>query len=233
MKLSAVVLGLVLTIASMTHAEDVVIHPAPQEPHYIAANLLSEFKKNLAPPPAPKSSEQNSDEAELRKWQLERKSADCKRAESEVAVSVSSFFGPPYGRLSVDQAKQLAPFFEQIRNDADYYIQALKKEFPRQRPFLYITGLSPCVPKEVTMAYPSGHSTIARLYALILGDIYPALKDSFLKRADQIALDRVISGMHHPTDTYTGKKLGDLVFAKLKANNSYEASFRKLKETAP
>ncbi len=198
-----------------------VIHPAPKEPKLISSTLLPSLKKELTPPPGQKDQAQKEDENELLSLQKSRTSEDCKRAASEVIVSVNSFFGPPYGPMDSASATKLAPFFEQVRNDADYYIQLLKKEFPRQRPFLYMKDISPCVPKEVTGAYPSGHSTIAKLYALILSDLYPNKRETLLKRADQIALDRVVVGMHHPTDIRTGKKLGELIYAELKKSKIF------------
>ena len=33
-------------------------------------------------------------------------------------------------------------------------------------------------------------------------------RKSFLKRAEEVGLDRVIGGVHHPSDVEAGKKLG-------------------------
>ncbi len=84
------------------------------------------------------------------------------------------------------------------------------------------------MPKEVTGAYPSGHSTLAKLYALILADLYPAMKNELLTRGDQIALDRVISGMHHPTDIQAGKILGELIYQELKKSKEFQSAYSKI-----
>ena len=224
------VLLFALHLSFSAFADGTVIHPAPKEPKYISNSLLPNFKQQLTPPPGKTDKAQQNDETELLALQKLRSSEDCKRATTEVMVSVNSFFGPPYGPLTSQTAKDLAPFFEQIRNDADYYIQILKKEYPRQRPFLYMKDIKPCVAKEVTGAYPSGHSTIAKLYALILSDMYPDKKMLLLKRADQIALDRVIVGMHHPTDIQTGKKLGELIHSELQKSSPYREAFTRVKK---
>lgn len=214
--------------ANANAASDSVIHPAPKTPRLMKANLLPEFKKGMTLPPVKGSEAQTADEVELLKRQKERDQKSCDRAQSEVFVSLASFYGQPYGPLSEAEVTSLAPFFDQVRNDGDYYIQLLKKEFPRQRPFLYMQDLTPCVPKEVTGAYPSGHATLAKLYALILSDLFPTQKKTFEERANVIATDRVLSGMHHPTDIQAGAQLGERLYQELKKSPSYQKLFKTL-----
>jgi acid phosphatase (class A) len=201
------------------------MHPVPSQPTLIAADLLPEFKKGLALLPAAGSKLQKKDEAELRDRQAKRTAADCTRANSEVHVSLGAFFGAPNGPLSASEVEPLTDFFDQIRNDADFYIQLLKKEFARPRPFTYIQGIEPCVPKEVTGAYPSGHAALSTLYAKILSDLYPKRVAAFRARAAIIASDRILGGVHHPSDIRAGKALGEAIYKKLKASTKYQALF--------
>ncbi len=199
---------------------DFVHHPAPTEPLYISAAWYDELKKQVKPPPSMTSNTQKNDEADLRKVQGTRSKFDCDRANNDVLVSLKNFFGGvgPLDRIKIEK---LSPFFEQIRNDGDYFIQKLKVDYPRKRPFSYMKDLKPCVPKEVTGAYPSGHAVLSRLYALILGDLYPTERRAFETRANLIASDRVLSGVHHPSDVVAGKKIGDLMHAELKKSQKY------------
>lgn len=226
---------LFLVSFSFAGAGDVAIHPAPKKPALITDALTDSFRMELPRPPAAGSEEQKHDEQELLKLQGKRTKKDCARARAEVYVNLAAFFGGAGGNLSEAEVKALDPFFAKVRNDADYYIQILKREFPRKRPHLYVAGLSPCVPKEVTGAFPSGHATLARLFALILGDFFPERKTALFSRAEQLALDRVISGMHHPTDIEAGKRLADLVYNALKRSRGFNDFFaeirRKLKSS--
>lgn len=208
-------------------ASETVIHPPPKDPTFVQADRYAEFKAKVLRPPRPGSAAQAADEKELLKVQTTRTSDQCKRAESEVKVSVKSFFAAPYGNLTDEEAERLQTFFEQVRNDADYFIQRLKKDFPRKRPFLYVAGLNPCVQKEVTGAYPSGHATIAKLYALILKDLYPDRAEAFLKRAQTIAEDRVLAGMHHPSDIRAGGELGGMLYEDFKQSKKFKEVFSK------
>ena len=201
--------------------------PVPTEPVFIKAAWYETLKSQIAPPPVLESVAQKADEKELLTLQQTRTSEECERAKRDVSVSLSNFFGVPRGPLSPLQSKRLSPLFERIRNEGDYFIQRLKVDFPRQRPFQYIKELSPCVPHEVTGAYPSGHAALSRLYALVLTDMFPTKKEFFVLRAEQIADGRVLVGMHHRTDVEAGKKLGDLLYSELKKSEEFKKASKK------
>jgi acid phosphatase (class A) len=216
-----------LNFSSFLRAEDTVIHPVPKEPIYLNSNWYDTLKSKLPPPPKKNSPEQKRDESILQKHQATRSPADCERAKTEIFVSLKNFFGKPNGPLDDKVSEKLAPFFEQLRNDGDYFVQLLKKDFPRERPFLYIAMIEPCVGKEVTGAYPSGHAVLAKLYELVLADFFPKEKAALTKRGKQIGDDRVLSGMHHPSDVESGRRIGELIYEELKKSKKYLSDFEE------
>lgn len=219
-------------------AKNVVTHPAPAtapvtvKPRFISADLYAPVAKSVAPFPAPDSIEQRVDELNLLTLQEMRTKADCERAAGEVKVSLDHFYGGPKGALTPAQVEALAPFFEQIRNDSDYFIQRLKVERARKRPFQYIKDLEPCVTREMSPAYPSGHATLARLYALILSDMFPAKTKELLKRSDVIAEDRVLSGMHHRSDIIAGQALGERLYKEFSKSPEFRRELNSLERIA-
>jgi acid phosphatase (class A) len=56
---------------------------------------------------------------------------------------------------------------------------------------------------------------MSRILARVLSRIYPDRAAAFMQRADEIAKNRVLGGVHHPSDIEAGKKLGDLVANKM------------------
>ncbi len=209
-------------------AKNVVLHPTPTKPKFINGDLYSVIAKSVAPSPAPGSIEQRADELNLLSLQEMRTKADCDRAATEVKVTLANFFGGPKGSLTNAQIEKLAPFFEQIRNDSDFFIQRLKTERGRKRPFQYIKDVEPCVAREVTPAYPSGHATLSRLYALVLSDMYPSKTKELLKRADVIAEDRVLSGMHHRSDIIAGQALGERLYKEFSKSPEFKKELSEL-----
>jgi acid phosphatase (class A) len=230
MKFNLLFLLSVFSISAITEAADQVVHhPVPKKPVFVSETWYESLKTSLPLAPLQNSAQQKSDEQELFKYQKTRKAADCEQAKVEVMVSLSNFFGSKGSPIPMADIEKLSPFFEQLRNDAHYFIQRLKKDFPRQRPFLYLKGLEPCVAKEVTGAYPSGHAVLAELFGLVLTDFYPEHKKFLETRAKKIAEHRVLAGMHHRTDIEAGTKLGALIYEQFKKSGVFQGEFTKNK----
>lgn len=199
--------------------------------NYIADNLLPEFSAQMPDYPRKGSSAQSVDEYMLRKLQKERTEKDCERARATVVINLQTYFGSPYGDLNDEQVKILSPFLEEIRHQIGPYVGQVKKNYKRLRPYEYIGNLKPCVKKEESFSYPSGHTVLATVYSLVLIDIFPDKIESLKNRAHQISQDRVLGGVHHPSDIEGGKKLGSMLYAKLKESKAYNddvARYRSL-----
>ncbi len=78
-------------------------------------------------------------------------------------------------------------------------------------------------------SYPSGHSTVGNLDALILAELAPDLKDQLLARGEQIGTDRIIGGVHFPSDVAAGHTLAQALFAKFMASPDFQADLAKAK----
>lgn len=203
---------------------------SPAKTTYMRSDLYAEFKAQIPDFPAKGSPAQAADEAELRKLQKSRTKADCKRAESEVEVTLQNLYGLPYGMLTPQQVTVLQPLFDEVRKEGGPYIGQTKQGYNRLRPYLYISDLKPCISTEPSLAYPSGHATLAALYGMVLADLFPQNKIALEKRAEQIGQDRLLGGVHHPTDVQSGKKLGLLIYAELKKSKAYNDDIEKYKK---
>jgi hypothetical protein len=63
------------------------------------------------------------------------------------------------------------------------------------------------------------------MFARLLSRIYPERAKAFMERGDEIANNRILGGVHHPTDIISGKKLGDAL-----ANEVNERELRIIAE---
>jgi acid phosphatase (class A) len=198
------------------------VHPIAKNPVYLPATWAETLKTEIPPFPEKNSLEQKTDEQTLLEDQNKRKPQDCERAATEVHASLANLYGRPYGSLTDKQTQALTPFFAKVRTEGDYFTHQLKDKFTRPRPYTYLKQLHPCVELEKSFAYPSGHASLSELFALVLGEIFPTEKHTFLARAAQIRNDRVLAGVHHPTDIKNGAKIGDLIFAELMKNDSFK-----------
>ncbi|MDA8131170.1 MAG: phosphatase PAP2 family protein [Elusimicrobia bacterium] len=181
------------------------------------------------PPPAEGSAEDRRDLAEVLRWQAERTEAQCAVAADQAQATYESFFGEisPFGPST---PAEVGKILQKIKLDTSSVVFLQKRKYARPRPFLRDPAIRPCLKKESGYAYPSGHSTAARVFGLLLSDLVPSESAEFMSYADQAALNRVIAGVHHPSDIEAGKKLGDAVYAALRRSPSFKKDMAVLRK---
>jgi len=206
-------------------------HATIEEKKYVYTNrdLFPEIQQQISDSPAKDSAVQLADEKELRKAQKSRTAKDCERANSEVVVTLQSLYGKPYSELTEQQIAVLNPFFDSLRGEFGPYIGQVKKAYSRLRPYDYLKDLNPCVPKEPSLAYPSGHAIIASFYAFILKDLLPEKTAQWEKRMQVIGRDRILGGVHHPSDIESGKKMGQFLYTELAKSPLYQVKVQEYK----
>lgn len=158
------------------------------------------------------SPESIKDFATLYYWQKFRTEDQCAQAQKEVPVNLESFFG---GILTAAEISSLKVFFYKHVINGGGQSTIAKFIFRRPRPYNTRKDLVPCIDKSNSYAYPSGHTTVARVLGLMLAKKFPDREKEFIERADQIAQNRIIGGVHHPSDIVAGKKLADKIVENL------------------
>ncbi|MDD2804065.1 MAG: phosphatase PAP2 family protein [Elusimicrobiales bacterium] len=182
----------------------------------------------FAPPPAPGSLEQQADIAGVLAWQNKRTEEDCARARRTADEDYDAFWG---GRSPFPEPPpaELKEFFVRLAGDLEASLGKMKKRYLRPRPFMAYSEAQPCIKKPKSFSYPSGHTVFSRVYALVLADIVPDRKAEFFAKADEIAQDRVIGGVHYPADIAAGKAFGDLYFGELQKSEAYRRDIERLR----
>lgn len=202
-------------------------HLVSQQTYYVPAEQFKTVQ--FAPPPAPGSAEQEADLASIMAWQNKRTEADCEKAKATAKADYDFFWGKknPFPEPLPAEVKE---FFGRLAQDLDDAVTNMKKRWERPRPFNAYPGQAePCIKKSSGFSYPSGHSSFSRVFANVLADIVPERKDEFFAKADEIAMDRVIGGVHFPTDIAAGKRFGDLYHAELLKSEAYRKDIEKMK----
>lgn len=174
-----------------------------------------EIQSVIGPYPANGSEAENVDFDELLHWQNTRTPEDCARADRDHSDSFENLFAGPQGPLTAQEARSLRPYMARFTWAVDLNIGLSKAVYRRPRPFRLRTEIEPCIKLPSSWAYPSGHTISARVFARILSKLYPAREHALMRRADEAAMNRVIGGVHHPSDIVAGKKLGDVIAERL------------------
>lgn len=200
-----------------------------------AAYLLAkeiDLNQLIGSAPQANSPEDKKDLLQVENWQKKRSTAECARAQRVAHVNLAAAFGQPDGPLTAQQLKHWNSFFAEIKEEAEPIIDEGKNHWRRPRPFLAHSELHPCFTrkdKKVSYSFPSGHATLGRLYALVLAELDPTHRKIYLERGDQIAADRVLAGVHYPSDIEAGKKLGETIFKILESKAEFRQRLEKEK----
>jgi acid phosphatase (class A) len=184
----------------------------------------------LAPPPTLGSDEEKKDLSAILAAQSKRTDADFARAKIEEEKSLAAFFGPPLGPLTDGEVVRWSSFFDPLETESHYFLAKVKKHWKRNRPAVSHPAevkLWPGLKVESGFSYPSGHATTAEVYARVLETIFPEKADAIKKRVAAIGWDRVVAGLHHPTDIQAGIKLGDEIYSKLAKNDAFNSALKK------
>lgn len=163
----------------------------------------------LGPYPAKGTGEEFQDFAVLFKYQMTRSKADCESAAGFEGITIDNLFAGQNGPLTKREALRVTPRLVLVMGEAGLNSLHAKRIYKRPRPYIRNPLIVPCISKESSYAYPSGHTAYSRLIAHALGQIFPERAEAFLARADEIALSRIVGGVHHPSDIEAGKKLAD------------------------
>jgi acid phosphatase (class A) len=71
-------------------------------------------------------------------------------------------------------------------------------------------------------SYPSGHSVNGYAAALLLAEVIPQRRQALLARGIRYGTNRVVCGVHHPSDVLEGRLLAIAYLAALKQNADFQ-----------
>jgi acid phosphatase (class A) len=188
-----------------------------------------DYKTILPGPPAPDSDVAKQDIDEVLQLQESRTPAEIEHARSEVDLSpyvFSQVIGPWF---SPDIVTQTDGMLREVDSETAAIVDQSKKFYARPRPFVADSRAKPCVQLEDTFSYPSGHATHSMLLALVLSEIFPEKRNELILLAQQIGHDRVLGGVHYPSDVEAGQKLAEAIFNAMKQSPNFQQQIERAK----
>jgi acid phosphatase (class A) len=148
-------------------------------------------------------------------------------AQADAQLSVFRFadvIGPAFKPENLPFATK---FFERVSSDQANVVRTAKAYFNRPRPFVIDSGIKPVERVSSNTSYPSGHATFAYVDAIILADMLPEKAAAIFARADAYAHNRVIQGVHYPTDLEAGRISGSVIDNVLLHDAHFMADYAK------
>jgi acid phosphatase (class A) len=210
-------LVILVAISSVVSAQDRYL--APGKPDPIAL---------LPAPPAADSAEQAADLEEVESVVAHRTPQDVARGKAESDFNLATFSTTIGINLASDKLPKTAAMFQEALAETKAITDVGKDYWKRPRPYELDHKLLEGK-KESSFGYPSGHSTRATVYALLLAELLPDKREAILAEGRQVGWDRVMLGRHYETDVYAGRVLGQAIVRALHENPKFKLDFAAVK----
>lgn len=198
----------------------------PPQPYALDATL--ELVTLLPPPPAPGSSADKDDLARLLAIQSSRSEAELALANADAEASVFRFADVLGAHFTAQQLPQTAALFGRLTRSIGAKVNPVKDYWNRPRPFLASDAVKP-QQRPDGATYPSGHGTLARLYAIVLAELLPEKRRLIFERADRFAHGRLVLGVHYPSDVEAGAIAAAVIAAELRRQEEFRRDFAAAK----
>jgi acid phosphatase (class A) len=191
----------------------------PRVPGLPAPGAPSNPGMLLPPPPAPGSAADRADMAAVRAAQrFHTPEADAwaqrmaDKGSFSIWMELASRRGGDVGRSQVWLGAALTAASIGATAAATYIA---KERFDRARPYVTDPSLRVPVDKPIGKSYPSGHTSSAYAAARMIATLEPKLAAEAYNLAAQVAVSRVYSGVHYPSDVVVGAALGTSIADRL------------------
>lgn len=110
-----------------------------------------------------------------------------------------------------------------VGHDESANTKPAKTAFHRVRPYNLDKSLQPiCKTKTIDDSYPSGHTTAGYLQGLVLIEMVPEQRDAILARAADYGHNRIVCGVHYPTDVEASRALSYAIHAVMGTNPQFQ-----------
>jgi acid phosphatase (class A) len=183
------------------------------------------LERVLLPPPPDGSAAERAELDEMLRIQGTRTPAQAERAKQDAKISVfrlGDALGSP-AEFNESRLPHVAALFDRVRRAEAAVIGPAKASFDRKRPYVIEPQLKPVIGQLDSRAYPSGHATWAYATGFVLADMVPEKRAEILARAAEFADNRVVAGVHYPSDVDAGRVSGSVLAAFLFASPEFRA----------
>ncbi len=180
----------------------------------------------LAPPPAPQSEAQKHDLDVVLHLQAIRTPAQAARAVADNDLSLYRIAGEVLGpSFAAGRLPKLDAFYTRLNLDTREIFFASKDAWHRARPFAASAEVNPVGEKPTSGSYPSGHATRGYLTAILLSNMVPEKSAELFARGREYGENRVIAGVHYPTDVEAGRISATVIAAAFAQNAAFMKDF--------
>jgi len=193
------------------------------EPHSLSPQLL--------PPPPTEGSEAWKAQIELVvAGQISLSPAEISAIRNEQKFRVELMTDTLGTSFDRERLPKTSALLDRIERTSEVVVDTAKKYWHTRRPYLANPRVRLLVDSTTSDAYPSGHTSEARVLAEVLGLLFPDKLAALRARAEEIARHRVEAGVHYPVDLEGGRLLAMLEVGALTASSGFQADLIAARE---
>jgi acid phosphatase (class A) len=174
----------------------------------------------LPPPPDVGSAQERDDEAKVAAAIAARDSSQLARAKAESLRSVFFYADSVGPDFKASQFPLTDGFFARVESDVEKLVDLAKTYWGRPRP----SGAA-----KARGSYPSGHAAFAASTAILLAQLVPCKRDQIFGQARTFAENRIVMGLHYPSDVAAGWTAGTVAVFAMMHNPAFEQDFAATK----
>lgn len=174
----------------------------------------------LPPPPESGSQQERSDEEQVAAAVSARTPVQLTAARADSARSVFFFASSIGTSFTASRLPLTAAFFAHISSDVHRLVLGAKDYWQRPRP----DGGG-----KKHAAYPSGHAAFAASTAIVLAQLFPGKRDAIFSQARIFAANRILLGLHYPSDIASGWTAGTLAVFVMMHGKRFQHDFLAVK----
>ena len=192
-------------------------------------NHVVDLTAILPPPPANDSAETNKEVGEVLMLQVTRTPAMVARAKADDEEDVWRFADVLGAKFDKAALPKTAAFFDRIAATEGAVVDPAKKVFKRPRPYLLNDLVKPVVEPSKSGSWPSGHATVGTMMGIVLANMIPEKRAAIMARAREFGENRVVAGMHYPSDVEAGRVAGSVIAQTIMQLDEFKAEFEASK----
>ena len=184
----------------------------------------------LPPPPANDSPQTKSELGEILTIQVTRTPEMEARAIADANENVWRFadlINNP--KFTPEALPKFTAFFDRVVETEGSVVDPAKDVWKRPRPHLYSDLVKPVVPLSKSGSYPSGHTTVGTLMGIVLSNMIPEKRAQIMGRAWEYGENRVVGGIHYPSDIEMGRISGAVIAQTISTHPDFKTEFEAAK----
>jgi acid phosphatase (class A) len=223
---SLIVLALLVasvgTVAAQTPPD--APKPKPAKAAYFLDTKVFDAAILVPSPPRQDSETVKAELALLHQIEAARTEAQVAAAKADDAEEDIFIYRDVLGSgFSAEALPLTAALGAHVKNDEPFAGNSMKAAYQRPRPYQFDTTLHPvCKTTEEHNSYPSGHTIMGYLEGFTLAEMVPEKRLEILARADDYAHNRLVCGVHYPSDLAASRQVALAAFGYILATPRFQ-----------